>query len=447
MILDYSYKKILAVALPMMLSSFIQSIVLLTDAAFLARVSPTAFDAAGNAGLLYVTAFYALAGLADGIQILMARRIGQKKEHLIFPILLNGIKTLAIVGLVLFCILQFVIPHYIVDYSLNKELAFAQIDFLNYRSYGLGFGVITLSMQAFLVAKGKTKLIFLSAIITASCNILLDYLLIFGEMGMPKMGIQGAALASTISEGIAALFLVICFFSIYWTNIKALNLKMLEELEPSLKVVKSILKVGSPLMLQGFMALGTWVLFFTWIEQIGSFELTVSQNIRSMYFLTFVPIQGFAGTTRTYISQYMGANKTEFIPVIQKRIQLLTLLALVFFFHGALLYPETLISWINPNPEFIAKSKEILFIILPSLVIYALYSVKYQTIVGSGNTSASFIIESICILSYIIGAYLLIKVYVLDIKYVWLVEYIYFGCLAVCSLVYLHFFNWKKQII
>jgi hypothetical protein len=78
--LDLKYSSILKVAIPLMVSSFIQSIVLLTDAAFLSRYSNDAFDASGNAGLIYVTLFIGLAGFSDGVQILIARRIGQKKE-------------------------------------------------------------------------------------------------------------------------------------------------------------------------------------------------------------------------------------------------------------------------------------------------------------------------------------------------------------------------------
>ena len=77
--LDLRYKTILNVALPLMVSSFIQAVVLLTDTAFLSRYSTLSFDAAGNAGLIFVTMFMALAGMGDGAQILIARRIGQKR--------------------------------------------------------------------------------------------------------------------------------------------------------------------------------------------------------------------------------------------------------------------------------------------------------------------------------------------------------------------------------
>ena len=53
---------------------------MITDSSFLSRYSTAAFDAAGNGGMIYVTLFVALMGMSDGSQILMARRIGEKKE-------------------------------------------------------------------------------------------------------------------------------------------------------------------------------------------------------------------------------------------------------------------------------------------------------------------------------------------------------------------------------
>ncbi|MBN9295338.1 MAG: hypothetical protein J0G96_15275, partial [Flavobacteriia bacterium] len=68
--LDLKFSTILKVAIPLMFSSFVQSLVLLTDAAFLSRYSTLAYDANGNAGLLYVTFFSAMFGMSDGSQIL-----------------------------------------------------------------------------------------------------------------------------------------------------------------------------------------------------------------------------------------------------------------------------------------------------------------------------------------------------------------------------------------
>jgi Na+-driven multidrug efflux pump len=231
--------------------------------------------------------------------------------------------------------------------------------------------MITLSIQAFFIATGKTWVVLIAALITASSNMVLGYGLILGNLGFPRLGVEGAAFASTIADGLGMLFLII--YLSFSQERKRYRLYQYFSFDG--KSMLELLKIGSPLMLQGFFALGTWSLFFTWLEQKGQFDLTVSQNIRSIYFLAFVPIWGFAGTTKTYISQYLGHKTYVALPIIQKRIQFLTVIFLLISFHGAILYPETLVRLINPEEEYIAKSAEILRLVSVSILLYGMVSV------------------------------------------------------------------------
>ena len=120
---------------------------------------------------------------------------------------------------------------------------------------------------------------------------------------------------------------------------------------------------------------------------------------------------------------------------------------LILFFHGAILYPEKLIALINPNVEYIEESASILRFVTGSIIIYGLGSVYFQTINGSGNTRYTFIVELISVVLYLVTAYLLIKVYKVDIFWVWLVEYVYFVSMGAFSIAYLKFFNWQKKQI
>jgi MATE family multidrug resistance protein len=344
---------------------------------------------------------------------------------------------------IFFTILTLFIPSWISAYSRNQEVASLQGEFIRHRSFALFFCMITLGFQAFYLARGKSWVVLVAALITASTNILFDYLLIFGIGIFPEMGVAGAATASSIADGLGMMFLVIFTLSSkenyayhLFGTIKGIGFEL-----------KELIKIGTPLLLQGFSALFTWTLFFTWIEQMGKYQLTVSQNIRSIYFLAFVPIWGFAGTTKTYISQYIGAAKQKELPRIQRRIQLLTLLFMLFTFHGAVLYPETLISIINPHEEYLKDSSAILRLVAGSILLFALVSVYFQTIHGSGNTVASMTIEIISVGIYTLSVYLFIKVWSFDIYHVWTVEYIYFGTMGLLSYLYLNIFSWNNKRI
>ncbi|TNF47042.1 MAG: MATE family efflux transporter [Bacteroidetes bacterium] len=441
--LDLKYSTILKVAVPLMISSFIQSIVLITDSSFLSRYSTDAFAAVGNGGLIYITLYMAYVGMSDGAQILIARRIGQQNTGAIGRIFGTSIITNLILAVVLYLIISLIMPDLLRMYSKHADLATQQIKYINIRGYALFFAMISLSIQAFFMAHGKTMVVLISAGLTAISNIILDYGLIFGKLGLPQLGLKGAAWASTIADGTGMIFLILALL----LSVENKKYKLIKHIEFSTDSMKELFKIGSPLMLQGFAALATWTVFFTWLEQIGKFELTVSQNIRSIYFLAFVPIWGFAGTTKTYISQYIGAQRFDDLPKIQRRIQLMTILFLFVFFHGAIFYPDKMISLINPEVEFISKSSDILRFISVSIFMYGIFSVYFQTINGSGNTRISFYIEMASVFTYLTGSFLLIKVLKADIFWIWSVEYIYFATTGILAIIYLRTSNWKNKII
>lgn len=439
--ISYSYRALLRVAIPLMASTFIQSIVLLTDSSFLSRYDTLTFDAAGNGGLIFITMYMVLVGMNEGSQILMARRIGEGSTQLLPKIFGSTLFINTILTVILLMIAWLALPNFIQENTKDEALGAMQIDYLQIRTFGLIPSIISLAIIAYFVSIGKTIMVLISAGLIAIANIGLDYVLIFGRFGFQEMGLEGAALASTISDVLGSLFLIAALYASKNAN----EHRLLRQMNIKTASLVQLIKIGTPLLLQGTLALLTWTIFFFWIEQIGVFELTVSQNLRSLYFLAFVPILGFGATTKTYISQYIGTQNHEAIPIIMRRIQLLTVLFLIIIFHGAVLYPEKLIALINPAEEYIEVSADVLQYIFGSVLLYGAVSIYFYTIAGSGNTRYIFIIELISVIVYLTFAYLFIKTLALDIYWVWSVEYIYFGIIGILSILYLKLFNWKNK--
>ena len=441
--LDIRYKSILTVALPMMLSGFIQSVISITDAAFLSRFSKLAYDASGSAGLWYITMYMVFIGLGDGAQIAMAQKVGERNERGFAAVFQSNFAILFIAAIILTLLVQLGMPTLMNYLVTNSELAKAEQSFLEIRSYSFWAATITISIQASYLAVGKTTLVLITSLIAALSNIVLDYLLVFGIEPFPRLGLEGAAIASTGAEFLAMLFLLATLIGGKLKN----QYPVWKENFISKLQVKENLKIGIPLLFQGIVALSIWTIFFIWIEQMGGDNLTVSLNIRYIYFLAFIPIWGFAAATKTYIAQYFGAKEFDKIPVIQRRIQLLTVCFLVLTFHGSILYPETLIRLVSEHPEHVAKSALILRIVSGSIFIYGLGSVYIQTISGIGKTRTTFLVECLATTLYILFAYLFIKVWNWPVQWVWLVEYVYFITIGFTSFMYLKWINRTKNKI
>jgi MATE family multidrug resistance protein len=169
--LSLSYKSILGMALPMMVSGFIQSIVLITDASFISRYSTEAFDAVGNGGLVYITLYMCLLGMGDGAQIIIARRIGEERISAIGRVFGTSFLTNFLLALLFFFVLYTFIPSAILGYSKNHEIAILQGQFIRMRSFALFFAMITITIQAFLLAKGKSIVVLYAALILSLIHI------------------------------------------------------------------------------------------------------------------------------------------------------------------------------------------------------------------------------------------------------------------------------------
>ena len=441
--LDIRYRSILTVALPMMLSGFIQSIIAITDAAFLSRHSKLAYDASGSAGLWYITMYMVFIGLSDGAQIAMAQKVGEKNQKGFVAVFQSNFVILFSAAVILTILVQLCMPSLMGYLVTNYELAQAEQSFLEIRSYSFWAATITLSIQASYLAVGKTTLVLIASLIAAISNIVLDYFLVFGTGPFPRLGLEGAAIASTGAEFLAMLFLL---STLIGGKLRKQYPVWKERLVNKFQL-KENLKIGIPLLFQGIVALSIWNIFFIWIEQMGGDNLTVSLNIRYIYFLAFVPIWGFAAATKTYIAQYFGAKQFHQLPIIQRRMQLLTLSFLILTFHGAVLYPEALIRLVSEHPEHITKSAQILRVVSGSILIYGLGSVYFQTISGIGKTRITFLVECLSTTFYIISAYLFIKVWNWPIQWIWLVEYVYFITMGLGSFIYLKWINQTQEKI
>lgn len=423
-----------------MLGTFVQSIVTFTDAVFISELGDVAIGAFGNGSLMYISLFMFCRGLADGVQIIVANKDGAGESESLGATLFNAQIFQLFLSGILFALLFIFGEAIIIGLSASGDVAQAMIDFVKVRGWGLFFAAQHMALVGFFIGLGRTNIILVSALLIAVFNIFLDYLFINGNMGMPGFGLQGAALASSISE-----FIGFAFLMIYLLKSSAFNKYGYHQLREKLNLRKhfSLLKLSFPLMLQGVLSLSTWLVFFTLIEHMGTAALESANNIKYMYFLAFVPLFGFGAATRTIISNLVGQGKKQFIPKIQRRIILLSVLFVVIFFHGALLYPETLIRMVdhNPNldPQVLSDSVYILKFVSGSIFIFSFAVVYFNSVAGLGETKMTFIIEVLAILFYLIGCYYFIYLWEWDVKDIWWVEYIYFCSLGLFSFIYLQF--------
>ena len=439
--LNLSTKSILKMTIPIMMGTFIQNIVLITDSVLVNKLGTLDFDAANNAGLLYVCFFMILRGMGNGTQIQIAKEYGQNKLVSIKHTLSNSFFLQIIFGIIIFSFLFFFKDSLLDLIVKSDEIKVKMQGFLEYRSFGIFFAGMQVSLISFFIGIGRTRIIVASTLILALSNIFLDFGLIFGMFGLPKMGLEGAALASTIAEGLTFLFLL--FQLVFNSSFAEFEFAPLKEKFVTYKT-SLLLKLSSPIMLSGFIALSTWFAFFSLIEQIGPEALEASHVVRNLFFLTFIPIFGFGSSIRTYVAYYHSRNDFESIRIAKNKLVVLAVGIYLVIFHGAFIYPEFMVKLITQNENIIEPASQILTIVFWSMLLYSIVNIYYNTVSALGKTVLALFIEVIAVVLYLSFTYLFIVRWKWDVVSIWYVEFVYFTTLGVLSIGYLYYFNKKR---
>jgi len=438
-----SSRRIWDIAWPIMLSLIAQNIVNVTDTSFLGRVGEIELGASAIGGLLYTTLFMVAFGFATGVQILIARRHGEKNYLAIGRIFDNSFYFLGITSLVItFVVISFG-PALLKPFIASEAVYKASSTFLSYRVLGLFFASAVLLFRSFYTGITFTKYLSISSAIMAGVNIILDYALIFGHWGFPRLSIQGAGIASSISEVCALLFFII----ITWRNSRLKQYVIFKLVKPDFEIIKNILGISIFVMFQYVLSLGSWFVFFMFIEKMGERPLAVSNIIRSLYLMLMIPGWALCSVTSTLVSNSLGEGKPNFVIPIIKKILKFSVAAMTVTVFLAALIPRQAISIYTNDVSLIAATVPSYYIILAATFIFMAMSILFNGVLGTANTKFALGIEVITLTFYLASAWLFAVRLHLRIEYVWTAEFVYSSSIGILSYWYLKKGNWRSKVV
>lgn len=440
---NIKYNRIWLVAYPIILGSIAQNLINFTDTAFLGRVGEIALGAGAIGGLFYLAVIMLGLGFGTGAQIIIARRLGEGRLKKIGEVVIHTVIFLTFLAILVFLLLRYgsVI---ILKYSIDSNAIYnGSIDFLKIRSFGIFFAFINMSFRSFYVGIAKTKVITYTTIVLATVNIFLDYVLIFGKMGMPEMGIRGAALASVIAEISAMIFFVI--YTITTVDYRKYDLFCFNSFR--LEKLNKIFKISIPMMIQQFISLSVWFVFFLFVEKIGEMALAVSNIIRSIYVIAMVPVWGFATATNTLVSYLIGMKRQDEVLSLIYKIAVLCFFGVLFIVSLGLFFPRMIMEIYTNQQELIELGIPVLYIVSVGALFLSVGFVLLNGVSGTGKTNVSLIIEIAVLAVYVVYTYMLIIVFKTDVTGAWTSELVYGLLLSLVSWGYLKTNRWLKSSI
>lgn len=441
--MDNSYKNICKVAIPLLVSLLLEHLINITDTAFLGHVGEVELGASALAGVYYMAVYMVGFGFSIGVQIIISRRNGEKKYAEIGPILSQGIAFLLVLALIMAAISYFLTPIILKRLIASAEVYNAVLTYLNWRVFGFFFSFVAISYRAFFIGITNTKTLTFNAILMVASNIVFNYILIFGKMGFPKLGIAGAAIGSSLSELISMAFYIV--YTKRRIDYKKYNL--FRKFAINITQLKTILKISVWTMVQSVMFPSQWFLFFTAVEHLGERSLAIANIIRSINTCFFMVIFAFADTNSSLVGNMLGQNRTkkELWSVCLKSIKITYLVGIPFLILFAI-FPTAVLSLFTNNQTLIIDALPTTYVMILGYLLSVPALILFNTVMATGNTFSSMKIMFTTMLAY--SAYVVVVVVWLkkSVAMSWTSEYIYAAVLLLLSLLFLTKNSWRKTI-
>ncbi|MBQ8033718.1 MAG: MATE family efflux transporter [Bacteroidales bacterium] len=435
-------REIWSIALPIMLGNMAQTIINFTDTAFLGHLGVIALGASMLAGLFYFVFTTVAAGFAIGIQIIVARRFGEKNYGRIGVIFEHGSLFVLLLGLLLFSILYFFSDQLLLWLIDSQNIYEASIDYIKYRQFGIAFVCFNFLYRALYVGISNTKVITYSTAIMAVVNIALDYCLIFGKCGFPQMGIGGAALASLCAEVSA-----FAFFTLYsYITLRKREFGMFKIHRLESELMGRILKISTPTMVQKLFSFSVWFIFFVLIEKMGETATGISSITRSIYMILITPCFAFSTTTNTLVSRIIGEGRlNQIFPTINKVLKncMLCTIPIVIF---VAIFPMQIAGIYTDDLDFARLVVPSILVICGGTIFQGIGNGYFEAVSGTGNTSAALYLESAVLVVYILFIFAMTHL-TTRVELVWTAEILYGALLGILCFLYMKFASWDKKRI
>jgi multidrug resistance protein, MATE family len=440
--LQTGYKQILQLALPISLALIVPQINFITNNIFLGGLGEQALASAAITGVYYLIFAVVGSGLNNGLQSLIARKAGENQPKEIGKLFYHGVWVAIAISLVGILITYVFAPFILRATIHNSIIAEEVIRFIRIRVWGLPLLYLYVMRNALLVGTNQTKFLVWGTLSEAIANIFFDYGLIYGKLGLPQIGFNGAAYASIIAEGVGLLVI----YAVIHAKGMHKAFSFFESWKLDWGMMKMILIKSSPLILQFALSIITWEYFYILIEHHGARDLAVSNTMRNVFGIAGIFSWAFAATSNTMVSNVIGQDKQdEVMPLIIRisKVSFSFSLLITLLFN---LFPGLLLSLFGQGEDFISYATPVLRVVSSALLLQSFSVVWLNAVTGSGNTMVNLMIEFVTLFLYTAYVYFVLEVWNLSLVWGWVSEWVYWISMFSMSFFYMRSGKWRKKI-
>ena len=436
-------RAIILLAVPMVLEMLMESVFAVVDIFWVAHVSPDAVATVGLTESMLTIAYTVAMGLSIGVTAMVARRIGEKNPEGAAEAAVQGIALGVIVAAIVGVAGVLLAPKLLgLMGASDTVIATGQ----TYTRVMLGGNIVILLLfliNAIFRGAGDAAIAMRVLWLANWINIILGPLLIFGIGPFPRLGVTGAAIATTIGRGTGVLYQI---YRLWRRDGRIVIQRHQIALKPA--VMKTLLRLSGTGTFQVFVGMASWIGLTRINASFGTDALAGYQIAIRIIIFALLPSWGLANAAATMVGQALGAGKPE---RGEEAVWRAALYNVVFLGVAGLIFVifATPIAHIfTSDPTVAAIAADCLRIISYGYLFYAYGMVLTNSFNGAGDTWTPTWLNLFCFWLWEIPlAWLLAQHFNLGPQGVAWAVTIAFSTLAVASAVLFRRGRWKLKAV
>lgn len=377
-------KLLFSLAVPAITAQIINVLYNIVDRIYIGHIPNVGADALTGVGVTFplimiISAFASFVGMggAPRAAIMMGKNNNDSAEE----ILGNSVTTLVLISIALTVFFLIFNDKLLLLFGASQNTLPYASSYMNIYTLGTLFVQISLGLNMFITTQGFAKTSMMTVVIGAVINIILDPIFIF----VFQMGVQGAALATIISQAVSAIW-VIKFLTGKRT---VLNIKR-QHLRIKLSVILPVLALGvSPFIMQATESILLVCFNFTLSRYGGDLAVGAMTILSSVMQFALMPVMGLTQGAQPIISFNYGAKNAERVKKAFKLLFVSSLSYTLFMWLLVMLIPNIFASLFTDSKELIAATVWALRVYMSVSFLMGVQLSCQQTFLALGNAKAS----------------------------------------------------------
>jgi len=299
-------RRLLNIALPMILSQASETVMLFVDRLFLSRVGKLHLSAAMSGGLTNFTVASVFVGISGYVNAIVAQYYGAERPENCAKATAQAV-YFSLMAVPVLLAIALIVPRFFEMIGHDPGQVPLESIYAQWLIAGAVILLVRNALTGFFLGIGKTRVVMLSNMAAMLVNIPLNYVLIFGHFGFPELGIVGAAIG-TLGGGVMALaILLVAYLSPRMDAQYATRSSWRFDRE----LFGRLLRFGTPAGIEIFLNVLAFNLFVQLMHGYGADVAAATTITFNWDIVAFIPMLGLGIATTAVVGQYIGADDAE----------------------------------------------------------------------------------------------------------------------------------------